>query len=241
MMREVKTRFGESHLGFAWLFIEPLIFIIPIVVFWSMRGHTQHGLPLVEFILTGYPPFILWRNCVSRSRAAISGNSGLLYHRMITPARIVLARCLLEIAASFISIGITYIIFIYIQWAKPPAIISYFLLGWLYMAAISWASAVFLSALTEVSVVMAKIIGTLTYLMLAIGGVFYMVEWMPNSLHPYLVWVPTVQAFELIRDGYFGDAVKAHWSLINMIFCFLVPATLGLHILGFAREHLELE
>jgi ABC-type polysaccharide/polyol phosphate export permease len=242
MMRELKTRFGNNHLGFAWLFIEPLLFIVPVVLFWTLRAAPiNHGLPFVEFIMTAYPPFVMWRNCVSRSRSAISGNSGLLYHRMITPARIVLARCLLEIASSFLAIGSMYIGLLYIGWVRPPAALPFFLFGWLYMAMISWASATLLSALGETSEAVAKMVHTFNYLMLAAGGAFYMVEWMPEWLQKYLVWIPTVQAFELLRSGYFGDSVKTHWDPINLLICFLVPAAFGLHILKAAREHMELE
>jgi capsular polysaccharide transport system permease protein len=241
MLREIKTRFGDNHLGFVWLFIEPLLFIVPVVLFLSAGRPSSHGLPFVEFMMTGYAPFIMWRNCASRSQAAISGNSGLLYHRMITPARIVLARCLLEIAASFITLGLIYTVFIYIGWVRLPAIFSYFLFGLAYMALVSWACAVFLCALGETSKVIGKMLSTFNYLMLAVGGVFFMVEWMPLWLQKYLVWVPTVQAFELIRFGYFGDALRTHWDPFNMLVCFLVPAVLGLHILRVAREHMELE
>ena len=241
MMRELKTRFGDNQLGFVWLFLEPLLFIVPVVLFWSARGSTTHSLPFIEFIMTGYPPFMLWRNCVSRSQAAISGNSGLLYHRMITPARIIFARCLLEIAASILTVVLIYTVFIYLGWVRFPQNFPYFLLGWLYAAAISWASAVFLSGLGESTKILSKLISTFNYLMLAIGGAFYMVDWMPTWLHKYLIWVPTVQAFELIRAGYFGEGVVTHWYVINLIFCFFIPAVLGLHILKVAREHMELE
>ena len=126
-------------------------------------------------------------------------------------------------------------------WVRPPVSLPFFLFGWIYMAAIGWACAVFLCALGEAVKVLNKIISTLNYVMFAIGGAFYMVEWMPLSFQKYLVWIPTVQAFELIRFGYFGDAVKTHWSVFNMIICFIVPAVLGLHILKVAREHMELE
>jgi capsular polysaccharide transport system permease protein len=242
MLREIKTRFGDNHLGFAWLFIEPLMFTVPVILFWSAsRAGASHGLPFVEFMMTGYPPFIMWRNCVSRSQAAITGNAGLLYHRMITPARIVLARSLLEVAGSFLSTGLIYIGFWYIGWVRAPSYFSYFLFGWIYMGIVSWACAVLLCSLGEASKVMAKILGTFNYLMLAIGGAFYLVDWMPLKVQPYVVWIPTVQAFELIRYGYFGEAIRTHWSPLHLLICALVPAVFGLHILKVAREHMELE
>lgn len=242
MLREIKTRFGESHLGFVWLFLEPLLFVVPVILFWrTTRGSMDHGLPLVEFLLTGYAPFVMWRHCVSRSVTAISANAGLLYHKTINPERIIVARCLLEIAGSFVSIGSIYIVFYMIGLVRMPHYMSYFLLGWLYMALVSWAFGAVFAALSQVADIMEKIITTFSYLFLAIGGSFYMVEWLPKSVQAYVVWIPTVQAFEMIRYGYFGEVPHTHWSPLNMFVCALVLSVLGLQLLKVARTHIEVE
>ena len=39
LMREMQQRWGRRNLGFAWLFVEPLIFAFPVLVMWSfLRG-----------------------------------------------------------------------------------------------------------------------------------------------------------------------------------------------------------
>src|SRR4051812_1141649 len=35
LMREIQLRWGRRNLGFAWIFLEPLIFALPVLTMWS--------------------------------------------------------------------------------------------------------------------------------------------------------------------------------------------------------------
>jgi capsular polysaccharide transport system permease protein len=62
-MREFVTRWGRRNLGFAWLFVEPLVFALPVIAMWSLiRSRVEHGLPMIAFVWTGYLPILVFRH-----------------------------------------------------------------------------------------------------------------------------------------------------------------------------------
>src|SRR5207248_8707633 len=54
IMREIVTRYGRHNIGFMWVFAEPMMFTLGVVIVWSLlRTHTTR-LPVIPFVVTGY-------------------------------------------------------------------------------------------------------------------------------------------------------------------------------------------
>ena len=135
LMREIITRYGRTNIGFLWLFVEPLLMTLVIVLMWKFfKANEVSSLNIVAFIMTGYPMMMMWRNASNRAIGSINANASLLYHRNVRVLDTIFARMLLEISGATIAqIAITAI-FIVIGWINPPADIFYMLLAWLLMA-----------------------------------------------------------------------------------------------------------
>src|SRR5262245_54593735 len=85
MIREMMMRYGRNNLGFLWVFIEPMLLCVGVMIVWSLiRVPFEHGIPLVAFVLTGYMPLTLWRHITNGGLHAFLRNSGLLYHRHVS-------------------------------------------------------------------------------------------------------------------------------------------------------------
>lgn len=73
LMREIITRYGRNNIGFLWLFVEPLVMTLLIVLLWgSIRADRYSTLNIMAFMLTGYPIAMMWRNVSNRAIGAIS-------------------------------------------------------------------------------------------------------------------------------------------------------------------------
>lgn len=56
LMREIITRYGRNNIGFLWLFVEPLLFTLLIVLMWKfLRADRVSSLNIIAFVITGYP------------------------------------------------------------------------------------------------------------------------------------------------------------------------------------------
>jgi capsular polysaccharide transport system permease protein len=83
-------------------------------------------------------------------------------------------------------------------------------------------------ALSERTEIIEKIWAPITYLLFPLSGAAYMVDWLPESAQKAVYYLPMVHGVELLREGYFGSAVRAHYDLVYMASCCLALTFLGL-------------
>jgi len=104
LMREIITRYGRNNIGFLWLFVEPLLMTLIMVLMWKFfKVNNISTLNIVAFTITGYPMMMMWRNASNRAIGSISANMSLLYHRNVRVLDTIFARMLLEIAGATIA------------------------------------------------------------------------------------------------------------------------------------------
>ena len=217
LMREIVTRYGRHNIGFLWLFVEPMIFTIGVTTIWTI-GNFSHGnnLPIAAFALTGYSSVLLWRNMPGRCSGAITPNLALMYHRHVKIIDIFASRLLLEISgttASFITLGI---IFTSLGWIQPPEDILKVLFGWLMLAWFGSSLALVIGALSERSELVEKLWHPAAYLLFPLSGAAFMVHWLPEAGRNFVLLLPMVHGVEILREGYFGSAVHAHYDMAYM-------------------------
>ena len=223
IMREVITRFGRHNVGFLWLFLEPMLFTLGVTALWTaMKATHGSSLPITAFALTGYSSLILWRNCSNRAVKAIEVNHSLLYHRNVRVVDIFLARAILEIIGVTTSIVALTFVFVAMDLMNIPVDIFTIVIGWLLMAWFAFALSLIVGAASERSEVVERVWHIFTYLMFPLSGAAFMVDWFPKSIQDLLLWVPMVHGTEMIRHGYFGDAVRtyenpAYFALVNTV------------------------
>ena len=87
--------------------------------------------------------------------------------------------------------------------------------------------AIFVCAATELSEVFERFWHPLTYFMLPISGLGFMVDWLPLKYQWLALTVPMVNGCEMLRDGYFGNTVRCHYSI-----AYLTGWCLGLMLIG---------
>lgn len=232
LMREILTRYGRHNIGFMWLFVEPMIFTLGVAALWSFVG-ASHGsnLPIVAFALTGYSSVLVWRNMPGRLCGAIEPNLALMYHRNVKVMDIFAARLLLEGAGATISFIILGIIFTSIGWIKPPEDILKVMHGWFMLIWFGVSLAVLIGAWSARSEIIEKVWHPLAYLLFPLSGAAFMVDWLPHAAQKFVLYLPMVHGVELLREGYFGSAVHAHYDIAYMAFICLCLNLLGLAML----------
>ncbi len=222
-MREVLTRYGRHNIGFLWLFVEPMLFTTGVTILWTLTK-AAHGssLPIVAFALTGYSSVLLWRNMPSRCIGAIGPNLSLMYHRNVKAIDVFLARLLLEAGGATVSFVTLSLFYIYIGWLEPPDDVLLVAAGWLLLAWFGASLAMLLGALAEKSELVDRFWHPVSYITFPLSGAAFMVSALPSSVQKYALYVPMVNGVEIVREGYFGDKVRAIYDLPYLIGCCII-------------------
>src|SRR5258706_4928047 len=242
LMREIITRYGRDNLGFLWLFVEPMMFTLGVTALWTAAGlHHGSSLPIVAFALTGYSSVLLWRNMPSRCAMAIGANAGLLYHNNVRVIDLFIVRVLLEFIGATISFTVLAILFTSLGMMGAPVDILGVLLGWIFLAWFGCALAMIIGALTARSEVVERLWHPTAYLLFPLSGAAFMVEWLPTKFQQVILLLPMVHGIEILRDGYFGTAVRTHYSVGYIFVVVMLMTLVALLLVRDAGRRVEIE
>jgi len=240
LLRELQTRFGRNQLGFVWLFIEPLLLAAAIGIYkWATEiGQTIPGVSIFVLTLVGYLPYFSFRAIVSRASGTLKANMTLLYHARIKLLDVVLARHLLEMGAvftvmTFLAIGVMI-------WADiVPAHIPILFFALVLLFLFSNGLGLMAAAASAVSTIADRLIQPLVYLSLPFSGALMTLHQVDPVFRALLLWNPQTHLHEMIRYGFFGDALPSYFSVAYICLWVGLTNLIGLAALRAVRPKLE--
>jgi capsular polysaccharide transport system permease protein len=242
LMREIVTRYGRDNLGFLWLFVEPMMFTLGVTGLWAGAGlRHSTSLPIVAFAVTGYSSVLLWRNCATRCSMAIPPNMPLLYHRNVRVLDLLVTRVLLEVTGATMSFLVLSTVWISFGWMEPPTDILRVLMAWGLLAWFGASLALIIGGGTAHSEIVERIWHPTAYLMFPLSGAAFMVDWMPPRFQEMVLWIPMVHGTEMLRDGFFGPAVRTHYSVQYLALFCAVLTLIGLELVKEAGRRIEVQ
>lgn len=241
-LREVITRYGRHNIGFLWLFVEPMLFTLGVTALWTaLRSYHGSSLPIAAFALTGYSTVLLWRNMPSRCIGAIVPNFSLLHHRYVKIIDVFVSRILLEAMGATISFVVLSIFFMAIGWINPPEDMLKIVVAWVILSLFGAALAILLGSLNEKSELVEKFWHPMSYILFPLSGAAFSVNALPPSAQEIALWIPMVNAVEMVREGYFGSQYHAHYDLAYLVVITLVLTFLALVFTRLAAQDLKQE
>jgi len=230
MMREMITMFGRHGLGFAWIFVMPMVLTVGITLAWSLRGVHEGGaaIPIAAFALTGYSTLILYRNMPGTAAGAVKMNVPLLYHRNVKVIDLFLARIILQSSAITFSLVTLTIIFTWIGLMPPPIDPLLALKGWMATACFGIGLGFFIGSIATKHEWVDHIWHPLSYIIGGVAGAALLMESVPPKFRNILLWFPIIHGSECLRDGYFGDKFTPYYDLSYEYLVSVILILLGL-------------
>lgn len=241
LLRETKTRFGRSQLGYIWALAQPLMWIGMFAVLYGLIGRlVPPGMSVVAFITTGIVPFSLFKETAARSVSAIDGNKGLLFYPQVRPLDLVVARAILE--------GVTHLLVMALLmsglalWEGAPNVDSWLqtLAGFGLASALGISLGLVFSGLGVYSSAVARLFPNLVRIFFWTAALFHPIETVPQAARDVLLLNPVTHAVELVRDGWFQGYTARHADPWYPVAWVLILLFFGLSLERVARRHLEL-
>lgn len=240
VIREMHTRFGRHRFGYLTLFFEPLVLAAAVGLIHQLHKGERGVRGSFELYAIGYVVFMKLRQMIMRASSTIPSNMALLYHRQVTLPDLFYARHLIETAASMGVLFVMTCAGIAMGGDVPSSPMKMMAAAGL-MFLLGQGLALMTGAATAEWHGLERFIHLLTYLLLPISGLFFMLDWIPTWLLDIAVWIPTVHIFELLRDGQFGDKFRTTYDIWYVMKWVLVTHLIGLAGLRVVRGRLGLE
>jgi capsular polysaccharide transport system permease protein len=242
LLRELMARFGHNNIGFLWQIIEPLMLMIGVMLAWSLvYGERNHGVMVLPLVLTGYSVLTLWRHMTGRLPNTFRDASGLLFHRDVKPADILVARAVLESISTLVAFFIALLPLQLIGVMEPIHDYLVLLGAWSLMCLFAFGAAMIITALAHFSDAFERFVQPMMYLILPLTGVFYMVFWLPPAAQKIVLNSPLVHISEMMRAGYFGPGVPTTWDPVFVAVWAIAVNAAGWVLVLKAQRHIELE
>ncbi len=233
IIRETRTRFGESRLGYGWAVIEP---ILHITVLWVMFSLLMHGEPPIGrsffvFYFTGLFPYHLFVHTSGNMVHAIPGNGSLLQLPLVTKFDVVLARGIVEVATDLVVALILLTGFCAAGLAGAPDDVWNACLALVAIAGLGWGMGFINAVIAQRIRSWDKIWVQATRVLYFASGIFYAPAMMPDWVRQILVWNPVLQAIDWFRSACFAG-YQPHW----LDRTYLAAVAIATLLAGFALE-----
>jgi len=124
-----------------------------------------------------------------------------------------LARLTLEVAGASISFMALSALMMVLGLMAAPDDMFKMIVGWALLAWFAVSMGLVIGSVSTISESFDRVWHVLTYLFLPLSGAFFMVDWIPKHFQAWALLIPTVDCIELLRGGYFGTHVHAHFDL----------------------------
>jgi len=232
IIRETRTRFGDSKLGYGWALLEPILHILMLSLVFAvmMRGRPPIGDQFFIFYYTGIVPYHLFVHTSTSMTYAISTNGSLLQLPLVSTFDVVIARGLLELITDTLVAVILLAAFGAIGLAVLPhdlsGVAASVVAVWLFGCGCGFVNAV----ANAFSKSWDKIWVQLTRLLYFCSGIFYVPGMMPEWIREILAWNPILQAVDWFRSSFFEE-YDPHWldrSYLLTVVALTLLAGLGL-------------
>ena len=230
MMREVKTRFGNSPMGYFWTIAEPCLQVILLGVIFSLidKKSIAH-VHVALFLFVAILPFqFIFKKMLNQVSAAMSANKSLLSYKQIHPMDPIISRILLELAVFCIC---CILIFTFMYWlgldAVPQDILS-LIACYILLAFFSTGLGLMICVGETYYADLQKITGLLTRPLFFISGIFFVATSIPQQYWYLFTWNPVFHVMELSRESFFDVYTSPVASWFYLIFCSICSLGIGL-------------
>jgi ABC-type polysaccharide/polyol phosphate export permease/Flp pilus assembly protein TadD len=212
IIRETRTRFGDSTLGYGWALLEPILHILMLSLVFAvmMRGRPPIGEEFFIFYYTGIIPYHMFVHTSTSMSYAITSNGSLLQLPLVSTFDVLMARGLLELCTDTLVAVILLAGFGAVGLGVLPhdlsGVSASLLVAWVFGCGCGFANAV----VNAFSKSWDKIWVQLTRLLYFCSGIFYVPGMMPDWIRDILAWNPLLHSVDWFRSSFFQE-YEPHW------------------------------
>lgn len=234
-LRETRSRYGNSKLGFFWALFEPFAHVIVFIGIFSALGRASPiGDSMGLFILTGVIPWLLYSNIVSHVMGGQTANKALLGYPQVMPMDITISRVILESATlvlvmlfflgAAVYLGVTIRIDSFLQMLSPMGLLILLATG------VGLINAAIIPHYPSYQNIYSAFSRPLYF----ISGIFFTADFLSPEAYAMVQYNPLIHLIEWFRSGFYSSFESNLYERP-----YAISVCLGAFIVGLVAERIS--
>jgi capsular polysaccharide transport system permease protein len=206
LLRETRTMFSASRLGYAWALVEPLSHVLLLSVVFLFLGHDSRppiGDSMLTFYMTGVLAFLFFAHMTERAMDLPAANRSLLLVPAVGIFDILTAKSVLSAVTDLVVAAITFALLIAFGVGAMPADPAQMVACYLVLFLLAFGIACVNLVISSFSSAWDKLWPSFLRVQYFTCGVFYHPLDMPEDIRSVIVLNPLLHVTEWMRQGYF--------------------------------------
>lgn len=231
ILRDLRTRYGRTHLGYLMAVAWPLSHLVTIVTLMSLANRvTPLGNDPAVFVSSGVMPYILCLYPARMMGIAIETNKPLFLFPVIKPIYIILSRGIIEFLTAFLVVILFFVgaLAYGVDIIPPdPAMWGAAVSSTIYLSVCMGFFNTIVSSIFKMWNILFLVVMFALY---STSGVFILPSTLSQEMRDAMWFNPLVHCVEWIRASYYegyGDDMLSPAYLIGVATCFLFLSLLG--------------
>ena len=235
LLRETRTTFGNSSLGYLWAIITPALGVGLLVLIFSFASRQPpFGQSLALFFATGFLTYEFYNKLSNSLMTVLDANKALLLYPVVTETSAIVARFILITLTYFIIMWIFYGGLILLGLANSPSFPIDLSLAFLAVALLGLGIGLMNLMIIGIWQSWRFIWQIINRPMFFISGIFFIPSLLPDYALNYLKWNPVLHLIEWIRTAYYPNydsRVLDYSYVLTISFLFIVIGLTGERLL----------
>lgn len=238
MVRDIRTRRGETRIAFVLNIIEPIgqLMVIYLVFTWVER-RPAFGPSLFVFLLSGIIPYFLCVHCVGRIASSIRLAQPYRMLQLVSPIDLAIATMLLETLTITVAATLVFVT----CWAigvpgavpyEPEILVFAVIAGGLTALGVGLVNGCIIYYFPPYRLIWTLLSRSLVFF----SGLFPVIENLPASTRAILLWNPILHVVIWFRSGVFRGYPQASLDLVYLFVFIGLSLLLGLALERLVRR-----
>ena len=241
ILRETRTRYGKTRIGYLWALFEPLAHMLIFAAIFSFIGRSSPlGGSVAMLVLTGLFPYNLFSNLATQLMNAVDSNKVLLSYPHVTPFDVMVARTILEIATQIVVFSFVLIILVVQDlWDMRVGSVIDVIMVVLVGTALGVGFGLINAVLAFKFPSYANIFGMIMRPMYFLSGIFFVVGYMSTDIQDIMYYNPVAHLIEWFRSAMYVGYESRFLSKPYLLGFTLTVVFFGLLLLRLVRHKIR--
>ncbi|WP_041769221.1 ABC transporter permease [Pseudovibrio sp. FO-BEG1] len=234
VLRETRTAFGNTQLGYLWAIVNPALSTLVLVLIFSTVGRSPaFGTSFALFFATGILPFQTYSKLAGSLMTAVNTSKGLLSYPLVNEIDILISKYILVTLTYIMIIILFFSLIVWGDGAQLPVYAEECSIAFIVLSLLGLGAGTTNAVLFRLWPTWKQLESIISRPLFFLSGIFYVPSDFPTHIVKLLSWNPVLHGIEWFREGYYGN-----YNSIVLSKSYLLTCVIILLLLGFFGERL---